>query len=1030
MPHVFRDPAWGKSTGDLVFAWNLETDADASPDDPTRTPRLAEEYLLPLEQTVEPREEGQSVTEEEAAEDSALDFSLDSYPPGWPGPGQRKARETRNAPRRSHDGEAPIPFPRIGEYFAGFLIRGELGRGTFGRVYLAEQSGLANRPVALKVSRLLGEEPRNLARLQHAHIVPIYSVHDDPITGLRLLCMPYVGGTNLARILELLGPDAPLVGTGRTFIQALDRLAALQTSVAAVGSSAFPESPAPDSPWSREPEHRSDQSSPVREDHRRHLPSCLIGPDDGLDEATAGDAERGAEQPARHFLRRAGYIQAAVWVAARLAEALEHAHDRGLLHRDVKPSNVLIAGDGTPMLLDFNLSTDIFRESTPAEARAMLGGTLPYMSPEHLDAFNPIGTTSAKEIDGRSDIYAIGLILFEMITGAPPFEEPPASLPLVEIVTMMTYQRRMILPSARAINPKVSWSLESVLWKCLEPNPDRRYRLAGELAEDLRRLLDDRPLRHAPELSVRERAAKWVRRHPGARSTTTLGMVSAGLILGLGIMIWGLNDHLAGLAAKSERAAFATTFRECQLRLNTLSGSSNHLDQGLREARGALRRYQVLTHPDWTSAPLVARLEPAERAALRAEMAELLFLTVRGEVMRAKASGRPSLIRPAYIDAIRLLDCAERFDPSPSPALYEDRAAAWKALGRPDRARLDRARAETIPLRSSRDFYLSGAGKLVRGNPEGSERDLERAVAIDPGRFWAWFTLGLCHQEQGRYVEAAGDFGVCAALFPDFAWPHLNRGLALAAAGRNQEARFEYDRALELSPNFREALVNRGLASLALGENRAAFRDLDRTIKLGHHDPGVLAARAEVLAKLGRRDEARVQFDRALAASPGNPSLRVARGFFRLVEDPAGARKDFLEALAQDPKSARAEFGLANLWRHTEPRAAMRALDRAIKADPNLLDAIQLRALMRARQGDPAAESDVDRLIARPTARGLYNGACALAVLSKSIPDPRYKVRARNLLDRALALGWSAATASSDPDLDPLRDANWSTHGQ
>jgi serine/threonine protein kinase/tetratricopeptide (TPR) repeat protein len=983
MPHSLSDPAWRRATDDLVFAWNPESDADALPDDATRTPRLPEEYLSPLDQTFTPREVEDYATDEVAAEKSSLDYSLSPNSFGEVALDSRRARETRGNLRPSSAEEAPIPFPRIGEYFAGFLIRGELGRGTFGRVYLAEQSGLANRLVALKVSRLLGEEPRNLARLQHAHIVPIHSVHDDPTTGLRLLCMPYVGGTNLARILELLGSEAPVAGTGRTFVQALDRLAAPQAGYSTVA-----------------------------------------------DAATTNGAERGSEQPARHFLKRAGYIQAAVWVAARLAEALEHAHDRGLLHRDIKPSNILIAGDGTPMLLDFNLSTDITRESTPEEARAMLGGTLPYMSPEHLDAFNPIGTTSAKEIDGRSDIYAIGLILFEMITGAAPFEEPPASLPLVEIITMMTYQRRLILPSARAINPKVSWSLESVLRKCLEPNPDRRYRHAGELAEDLRRLLDDRPLRHAPELSARECVAKWVRRHPGMKSSTVVGTLSLGLILGLGILIWSLNDHLAGLAAKSERAAFATTFRECQLRLNTLSGSSNHLDQGLREARDALRRYQVLTHPDWTSGSLVARLEPASQARLRAEMAELLLLTARAEIVRAKSSGRPSLIRPAYTDAIRLLDCAERFDPSPSPALYEERAAVWKALGRTQRARLDQARAEAIPLRSSRDFYLSGAGKLVRGNLEGGERDLERAVAIDPALFWAWFTLGLCHQEQGRYIEAAGDFGVCTALFPEFAWPHLNRGLALAAAGRNQEARFEYDRALELSPNFREALVNRGLASLALGDNQGAFGDLDRAVKLGQRDPGVLAARAEAIAKLGRRDEARVQFDRALAVSPGDPSLLVARGFFRLVEDPVGARHDFLEALVHDPRNARAEFGLANLWRHTKPRAAMRALDRAIEADPNLLDAIQLRALMRAGLGDPAAESDVDRLISRPTAHGLYNGACALAVLSRSIPDPRYKIRSRNLLDRALALGWPAATAGSDPDLEPVRDDKRSAPNQ
>src|SRR5262249_26850867 len=97
------------------------------------------------------------------------------------------------------------------------------------------------------------------------------------------------------------------------------------------------------------------------------------------------------DQPARRYLRSHTYVQAAVWIAARLAEALEHAHERGLLHRDLKPSNILIAADGTPMLLDFNLSADIRPKDADSEARAMVGGTLPYMAPEHLDAFNPRG---------------------------------------------------------------------------------------------------------------------------------------------------------------------------------------------------------------------------------------------------------------------------------------------------------------------------------------------------------------------------------------------------------------------------------------------------------------------------------------------------------------------------------------------------------------------------------------------------------------------------------------------------------------
>ena len=95
--------------------------------------------------------------------------------------------------------------PRPGEVVGGFRIVTELGRGAFARVYLAEQIELGNRPVALKVSRAEGDEPQMLARLQHTHIVPIHSVHDDPETGLRLLCMPYLGGANLAQVLEAAG---------------------------------------------------------------------------------------------------------------------------------------------------------------------------------------------------------------------------------------------------------------------------------------------------------------------------------------------------------------------------------------------------------------------------------------------------------------------------------------------------------------------------------------------------------------------------------------------------------------------------------------------------------------------------------------------------------------------------------------------------------------------------------------------------------------------------------------------------------
>ena len=165
------------------------------------------------------------------------------------------------------------PFPEAGQTIAGFRLVEELGRGAFARVYLAEEQHLADRPVALKVTRTGSREPQTLARLQHTHIVPVYSYRTDPATGLHLLCMPYLGRITLLQILR--HPGIRAARTGSDLIKMLDD---------------------------------------------------LQPPDGDLVERTAG----------RRALERRTYAQAIAWWGARMAEALQHAHDRQVLHRDVK----------------------------------------------------------------------------------------------------------------------------------------------------------------------------------------------------------------------------------------------------------------------------------------------------------------------------------------------------------------------------------------------------------------------------------------------------------------------------------------------------------------------------------------------------------------------------------------------------------------------------------------------------------------------------------------------------------------------
>ncbi len=315
---------------------------------------------------------------------------------------------------------------------------------------------------------------------------------------------------------------------------------------------------------------------------------------------------------------------------------------------------------------------------------------------------------------------------------------------------------------------------------------------------------------------------------------------------------------------------------------------------------------------------------------------------------------------------------------------------------------------------------MLGTTLLAAGDPAGAEEALRRALKLEVTSFWTWFILGHCHYAQGRYLEAAGDFSVCSARGPGFAWTHFNRGLALARAGRLLDARDAYDRALEIEPDFVEAMVNRAFVQLELNHLEGALSDLTRAVELGRRDLPVMAARGETLARLGRRAESARDFADLLAHHPDDSVVRVARGMTRLATDPQGARDDFERVLARDPRHAAASYGMALLIRTKDPHSAVRHLDTAIDTNPHLIDAIQLRALIRARLSDRAALDDVERLLETPTSHRLYNAACAVALYADRAGDSRQLPHALELLARAIKAGIPASDAAADPDLKAL----------
>ena len=330
------EAAWGRGaqvTAEDVLAGRPDADKECA-------------IRLIYEETCLRREAGQSVATSEVV----------SRFPRW-GPDLRALFE---CDRLIRSPRGTVDYPEAGEMLGPFLLLAELGRGRAGRTFLASEESLADRPVVVKLIPDDEDEHLALARLRHTHIVPLFSEHRCPERGLRLLCMPFLGGTSLARILEDLAAVPLEDRSGELLVKVIDR-------------------------------------------HTRATPS----------------APR-ADGPYRRSLMQATYVEAMTWVASCLADALEYSHARGLVHMDIKPSNVLITMDGQPMLLDFHLARGPI---LPGERDALrLGGTPGWMSPEQERAMSAIGEGRPVPlaVDERSDIYSLGLLFAECLGWSLP----------------------------------------------------------------------------------------------------------------------------------------------------------------------------------------------------------------------------------------------------------------------------------------------------------------------------------------------------------------------------------------------------------------------------------------------------------------------------------------------------------------------------------------------------------------------------------------------------------------------------------
>lgn len=363
------------------------------------------------------------------------------------------------------------PVFEAGQQVDDFDLLSSLGKGAFASVFRARQRSM-QRIVALKISRDRSMEPQTLAQLEHPHIVRVFDQRQLPEHKLRLLYMQYVPGGTLQGVVAHARSLRAVPTGGSVFLEAIDQ--ALE---------------------------RNGEEPPV----------------DSL---------------TRYKLQGATWADIVCWLGARLASALAHAHQHGVLHRDIKPANVLVGADGQPRLADFNISFSKLDGATPA---AYFGGTLAYMSPEQLEAYDPAHARQPEELDGRADIYSLGVVLWELLTLRRPFADFALPEDWSSALARMVDLRRVgITPPARALVPADCPTIVTdVLLKCLAADPADRFGSAAELAREFELCLQPRAHKL---LHSRRAQGPFLKRHPVA-STVLLGVVP-NLVMGLLIIIY------------------------------------------------------------------------------------------------------------------------------------------------------------------------------------------------------------------------------------------------------------------------------------------------------------------------------------------------------------------------------------------------------------------------------------------------------------------------------------------------------------
>jgi serine/threonine protein kinase/lipoprotein NlpI len=578
----------------------------------------------------------------------------------------------------------------------------------------------------------------------------------------------------------------------------------------------------------------------------------------------------------QHLAGRSLPIPEAAQLASSLARTMHYAHQQGIIHRDLKPANILLAsqerrGEGqgpdtplrlsaldspplTPKITDFGLAKQLDRTKDQTRSGAIVG-TPNYMAPEQAGG-------RRRQIGPHTDVFALGAILYEMLTGRPPFDAETVWDTLMQVVSV-----EPIPPSH--LRPEVPRPLEVICLKALAKDINRRYATAAALADDLDRFLHGKSVCARSPGRVGNALRRWRR-----RPVFLAGLLLAGLgASSLAYQVWAghrhqqhvietsLADGQEQIGTQQYAAAVRTLSRALELARTGPGGRDQAaaLAAQLQQARrgqaaqelhqladrlrflldvDALPAEQVKTLESlcgriWDArAPLVepsgAQLRPAMEAQIRIDLIDLALIWT--ELRTRPVFDRP--VDSARQQALAVLTDVENHL-GPTPVLLWQRQQLAEALGLSDLARQSGARAGESSPSTAWEHYTLGRSLLRAGQTDGAAAAFERAVEREPQGFWPNFYRGACAYRRERYRDALNALSICVALAPRLAEGYYNRALVHTALNEPDAALRDYSRALQLDPTLAPAALNRGVLLHRLHRSEEALADLQRALAHG-----------------------------------------------------------------------------------------------------------------------------------------------------------------------------------------------------